>query len=223
MQDRNTWRQFAEAWRESPAAAAAARSKDPAVRRLLAEVEEGLAETRQLIGRLRSRQAALLRTLRGMSRKMDINASRPLPRCSSSRPFPAGGGLYGVRHFHADAGPCVDCGEETGTGPIGWRKGDEPGPLCYDCLIEADRRIAAVPLLVDFMRDAGNLELASREEKASLASLLMTIVTVAESRNLEGLPNRTDYAKTVLVSALARLREERDARGRDEEEEVVSH
>ncbi len=71
-------------------------------------------------------------------------------------------------------------------------------------MIRAQRTIAAVPLVVDFMLDAGNLELASREEKASL---LMTFVSVAESHNLEGLPKRADNAKAAPLSVLTRLRE----------------
>ncbi len=223
MHDRNSWRLFVEAWRQSASAVEAARSEDPRTRRLLAEIEESLAETEKAIGELRDGQAALLRALRALSRKLQVDAARPLPRCSANRPFPDDGGVYGIRHHRTDAGPCADCGEEAGTGPVGWRKGDEPEPLCHDCLIKADRRLFAVPLMADFMREAGALELESREEEVSMKSLLMTTATLAEERNFKGLPGWPVDPETMLAPLLARLREARLAEEDGEVGEEVSH
>ncbi len=136
MQVRNAWRLLAEAWQDGQRARADKLADDPERRLRLEEIDRGLAENKVLIGRLRAKRAAALRALRALSRKLGIKAARPLPRCSRDRPFPDTEGSYGIRHFTREAGSCVECGAEAGAGPVGWRKGSEPGPVCDDCVIQ---------------------------------------------------------------------------------------
>ena len=206
MQDRNALRLITERWRVSLATKRGERSDDPRLSSQIEQVEQSLAETEDLIAECRRRRAAFLRTLRRLSRTLGVETARPLPRCPGSVAFPTSGGDYGIRHFTTPAGPCVVCAGEAGSGPVGWRKGEEPGPICVDCLMQVDRRIAWVTRLAHLLREAGEVECVSKEEEASLSSLLMAIVVSFKANHFDGLPMRRVEGQWTLPTLLARLR-----------------
>ncbi len=219
MQDRNAWRLLAEAWQDVQRARADKLADDPERRLRLEKIDQGLAENKLLIGRLRAKRAAALRALRALSRKLGIKAARPLPRCSRDRPFPDTEGSCGIRHFTGEAGSCVECG----AGPVGWRKGSEPGPVCDDCVIQLDRRLAAIPVLANYMREAGGLELLLKDEEVALSSLILATATMYQTKYFEGMPIRRIDPKAGLAPLLARLRASYREAEDGEEEEPVSH
>ncbi len=223
MHDRRIWRVFVESWQKAALAHADKLADETERRQRLESIKQRVEEAEQLVDDYRARQAAALRSFRALSRKLGIKAARPLPRCPTERPFPDSGGRYGNRHVTAEAGPCVECGGETGAGPIGWRRGNEPGPVCGDCLIKVDRRLTAVPLLANLMREAGALDLVSREHEVALMSLLLATVKAYELRTLGDLPIRQISPETCLGPLLAKLRASRKKAEAGDGDTAVSH
>ena len=62
-------------------------------------------------------------------------------------------GSFSVEWIDRNAGPCVFCNQDTGTGPVGWHKADPAGPVCDHCMIEAARGLGALMMTANVLRE----------------------------------------------------------------------
>ena len=200
MHGRSTLNHVTEAWE---ALRPPADSMDPRTRARAGRIDRGLGEMGRRVAEMRRLYAGMLRDVRAVSRRLGIPATRPLPPAPPSRPDP--GPRYGVRYFATAAGPCSACGSATGDGPVAWRRGAEPGPVCNRCLKQLDPRLLAIPRLVHILREGGEHEPTREEERVLLRSLLFFAVKYCEDRDFQGLPGRRG-TKWILAYLLAVLR-----------------
>lgn len=109
---------------------------------LIDEAQDLTLRTLQRFDDLKPRLAEafeLLDRLRGKPEEAPEPARKPVVSCS-------------LELVSAPAGPCVDCGDEVGMGVVGWRKSEEPGPLCAGCLSHHSPDLAALRGTGNYLR-----------------------------------------------------------------------
>ncbi len=106
------------------------------------------------------------------------------------------------------AGPCLECVEKVGSGPVGWIGEPEPGPLCDRCLAQASPELAAVLGLVSFFRQLADADLEdSPEAEAGLLESLL-IMTQVYARSCAGAwPSRPIGLRAAREQALELMRQ----------------
>ncbi len=172
-----------------------------------------LAEVEQLGLRARAKTAEAMRLARGALREGGI-AVPALTREPTSppgeRPSPGPEGLV----YATDAEPCVSCGEEVGSGPIGWSAEPAPGPLCDDCLL--NRRaspLAIVLVLTHLMREIGEAECGSEEDERISMTALSTMAGGFERNVLQSWPPAATLMEPLLVELLEEVEERNRGKG----------
>ena len=173
---------------------------------------DDLAELEQLGRRARSKTAEAMRLVRGALRRRGI-AVPALARVPTSppgeRPSP---GPEGLVFLDADAGRCVSCSEEVGSGPVGWSAEPDPGPLCDDCLLNRRASPLAIVLVVThLMREIGEAEGESEGDEQIFRTALTTMVDRFERNVLRPWPPGGSLFEPLLFELLEKV-EERNRR-----------
>ncbi len=172
-----------------------------------------LAAVEQLGLRARSKTAEAMRLVRGALRERGIAVpvlTREPTSPPGERPDP---GPEGLVFLDADAGPCVSCGGEAGSGPVGWSAEPDPGPLCDDCLL--NRRaspLAIVLVLTHLMREIGEAEGESEADEQIFRTALTTMADGFERNVLRPWPPRGRLLEPLLFELLEKV-EERNRSG----------
>ncbi len=222
MYDLRQWRQLTASWQLLLDVQKAKRPEDRALAGRKEQIEKRIAETQRVIDDARRRHAAALRALRALSKKLGLNATRPLPRLSPSQPRPDVG-PYGIRYAATDPGLCVECGAQVGIGPVAWRRqgdpGTGPGPVCEDCLQDARDPLIAFQVLIHFVREAGGLELLRSEDELVMKTMILMVVTLYQNEHFQDMPFKRVDPEMELEPLLARLQAAHPA----EEEDAVAH
>ena len=60
---------------------------------------------------------------------------------------------FSIAWLDRPMGRCVLCSGEIGVGPVGWHEGNPIGPVCDECLIDAERGLGAVLRTVNLVRE----------------------------------------------------------------------
>ncbi len=167
--------------------------------RRLEDVGHQIADYHLLETENRKRLAAMARAIRAFVRR----SGAALPRAQSIEKF-ASQGPYAIELSAFDAGPCIACGAEVGAGPVGRAREPEPGPLCDRCFEERCPTLGHLLTRVHSLREVGELECRTAEEKMLLISMLITLGRLMRVSPLREWPiGRIDPLMTIL--ALGRL------------------
>lgn len=78
-----------------------------------------------------------------------------------------------IRWVTEPTGTCARCGEVVGRGPIGYQEGEEPGPVCDRCLIDAEPGLGMLLVAGNLMREVAQDAAA---ERADLNQVLLLLV-----------------------------------------------
>ncbi len=145
--------------------AAAPADEDAAAR--IEAVAGMIAETAELRDRLQHQGVELYRQILELAPKQPIEDGSPSPgdledprqsrRTGEGLPSPKDledpRESSSIELVDADAGPCVECGQEVGRGLIGWsREPEDRGPLCDRCFGERNVDLAAAVAVIDCLR-----------------------------------------------------------------------
>ncbi len=108
------------------------------------------------------------------------------------------------------AGPCLECVEEVGSGPIGWIGDPEPGPLCDRCLAEASPELAAILGLLSFLRQLTETDLEDDPQaKFGLMEALLMLTRSYAQSCAGAWPSRPKGMREKRDEALAMMRQRR--------------
>ncbi|MCP3963850.1 MAG: hypothetical protein GY719_38935 [bacterium] len=104
-------------------------------------------------------------------------------------------------------GPCLECAEEVGSGPIGWIGDPQPGPLCDRCLAEASPELAAILGLLSFLRQVTDVDQADDPQATSGLMEAMLMLTRSYAQSCAGAwPSRPKGMREMRDQALAMAR-----------------
>ncbi len=107
-------------------------------------------------------------------------------------------------------GPCLECVEEVGSGPIGWIGDPEPGPLCDRCLAEASPELAAILGLLSFLRQLIEADLEDDPQAQFGLMEALMLLTQSYAQSCAGAwPSRPKGMRERRDDALAMMRQRR--------------
>ncbi len=188
--------------------------------------EESLLETigagLRLSRRYQEQMVATLRELRALSKELGVSAARPLPQPSAATPRPDLG-TYGIRFLCVEDATCAECGCAMPTGPLGWRRGDRPGPLCDPCLSELSPTLAAILIAINMLREAGWIECSRDEDEATVGGMVLTTALLYEQQHFQAIPLRGIDVETGIIPALRKLDDAYQAVEVEDPDDTVTH
>ncbi len=189
---------------------------DEVVGNRLQRAGEELAEIERLLARARSKAAESMRAARGVLRERGI-ASPPMTRppgpSTGARPSPEHSLIV---YSPTDAGPCLDCGEPVGAGPIGWLTEPEPEPVCDECLKQRSGQFAVVLELANFFRELGEMECDSEGKEGELENFLTGMGGQTEALFLRPVAPQTSLSVARLYELLEKIEERNERMGAPE-------
>lgn len=96
----------------------------------------------------------------------------------------------GVVLVDGEAGPCLECSGEVGMGPVGWRQGAEPGPLCNLCLARESPDLGALMGVVNQVRRIVRQGAEEHDDPDAAGSALLDLARRYARANASGWPVR---------------------------------
>lgn len=66
-------------------------------------------------------------------------------------------GSVSLEWYETDPGPCVECQQETGSGPIGFKLGKPAGPVCDECLVRLSKGLGNLLRMAHVAREVAEI------------------------------------------------------------------